>query len=86
MPKTHHPHLRLLEAFDELYDALVDPAEAYFDSDGDRWLPLAGGSEERGGAHAPFTTERELREIRAQCRALAVTNEFAINAQENRLT
>ncbi len=34
----------------------------------------------------PFSNDTELAEIRNQCRALAVTNEFAINGHENRIS
>ena len=34
---------RLLEAFDELWDSFVDPAEAVYDADGTRWNRLGGG-------------------------------------------
>ena len=68
---------RLLEALHEL----VDPSDAYCDADGSRWLPLGmAGSE--GSLGLAFGTERQLAEIRAQCRALAVSNEFAINGHD----
>ena len=78
---------RLQEAFDELWNDFVDPAEPFYDSDGTRWAPLgsasAGGSTS-GQAGLPGS-ERELDEIRDQCRALSVHNEFAINGHENRI-
>jgi hypothetical protein len=76
---------RLLETFDELWDDLVDPREAFLDSDGLRWLPLAGDWH-AGSCGAPFASEQEHRAIRDQCRALAVSNEFAINGHENRIS
>ena len=78
-------HRQLHEAFDELWHDVVDPREAFYDSDGTSWLPLAGSS---GGPSAgvPFSNEQELAAIRSQCRTLAVCNEFAINALENRVS
>jgi hypothetical protein len=47
--------------------------------------PAAGPA---GGAAAgmPFANEQELAQIRDQCRALAVGNEFAINGHKNRIS
>jgi capsid protein len=76
---------RLLEAFDGLWDDFVDPGDALVDDDGTRWSLLGGGLA-RGASAAAFTTEVQLGEIRNQCRALAVGNEFAINGHENRIS
>ena len=76
---------RLREAFDELWDSFVDPADALYDADGTRWTRLAGLGLP-GSAGAPFADERQLAEIRGECRALAVANEFAINGHENRVS
>lgn len=76
---------RLLEAFDDLWDDFVDPADALYDADGRRWSPV-GASAPLGAAGVAFTTEQQLHEIRMQCRALAVGNEFAINGHENRIS
>lgn len=75
---------RLQETFDDLWNDFVDPAEPYCDGDGGRWSPLGASA---GGNAARFVpgSERELAEIRDQCRALAVHNEFAINGHENRI-
>ncbi len=74
---------RLTEAWQGLWDAFVDPREAV-DDDGDRWVGLGGG--DAGGMFkAPFINEPQLRDIRDQCRALAMSNEFAINGHENRI-
>ena len=76
---------RLLEVFDALWDDLVDPREAYSDADGGWWLPVGAG-----GNASPrpdcAVNEQSLRELRAQCRGLAATNEFAINGHENRIS
>ncbi len=91
-PRVDHLERRLLEAFDELWNGFVDPAEAIYDADGLRWNLLAVGgqafSPSRGGRAplAPFAGEEQLAEIRMQCRALAVENEFAINGHENRIS
>ena len=87
----HDPHVarlerRLLEALDDLWDNVVDPAEALYDVDGSRWLPVASELASNGTAGAAFTNERQLAEIRAQGRALALSNEFAINGHENRVS
>lgn len=75
----------LQESFDSLWDNFVDPRESLLDLDGSLWLPLGGGESE-GALGVAFATEQQLAEIRAQCRALAVSNEFAINGHENRIS
>jgi capsid protein len=76
---------QLLEVFQDVWDNFVDPAEALYDVDGTRWATLGSGL--NGGASGvPFTTEQQLAEIRDQCRALAASNEFAINGHENRIS
>ena len=77
---------RLLEAFDDLWDHFVDPADALFDDDGSRWAELGGGLGGGPPGAAAFASEQQLREIRGQCRALAVSNEFALNGHENRIS
>lgn len=71
----------LWEAFVDADDRYVDPMEPFLDADGG-WLLLERGQREAG---LPGFNEHFLAEIRAYCRALAATNEFAINAQENRI-
>ncbi|MCR4415910.1 MAG: phage portal protein, partial [Thermoguttaceae bacterium] len=81
------PDLRaLLEAFDDLYGRLVDPADALADIDDARWTPLGGLGRAAATPAVPYATEAQLREIRDQCRALAAANEFAINGHENRIS
>lgn len=76
---------RLLEAFDALWNDLVDPRDAYADVDGSFWQPVGVASGcSPGGACA--LTEQTLAELRGQCRRLAATNEFAINGHENRIS
>lgn len=76
---------RLAEAFDALWDGFVDPDEPLYDVDGTRWSRLGGGEPSGGAALAP-RDEHHLAAIRAQCRELAVSNEFAINGHENRVS
>src|SRR5690606_33174048 len=73
---------RLLEAFDALWDDLVDPREAYADADG-WWQPVGSTP---GGATRTAFDEPMLAELRRQSRQLAATNEFAINGLENRIS
>jgi len=83
---TSNLESHLLEAFDALWDDFVDPREAYADSIDGWWLPVgstSGGS--AGNGDGPFS-EQMLGELRAQCRRLAATNEFAINGLENRIS
>jgi len=84
-PRINHLERRLLEAFDELWNSFVDPAEASYDADGQRWKSLSV-AEASSLSRAPFASEEELAEIRGQCRALAAENEFAINGHENRIS
>jgi capsid protein len=85
-PRSISEHLdrRLSEAWQSLWDTFVDPRESFCD-DGADWLALGGLA---GGplTKVPFVNELQLREIRDQCRALAVGNEFAINGHENRIS
>ena len=83
MPSTP-PLRRLLETFDDLFSNCVDPDEPYYDADGTRWNALAGAG--TSAAAVPFRNEQQLADIRNECRALAVVNEFAINGHENRIS
>src|SRR5262249_51715864 len=77
---------RLQEAYEQFCSTIVDPLDAIFDGDGVPWLPLGGGLDGVAvGGWGP-TTEMQLREIRNQCRLLVLTNEFAINGHENRIS
>ena len=82
-PRFDYLHRRLTEAFDELWDNFVDPADAMYDLDGTRWTRLGGDGSTAGAA---FSSESQLAEIRDACRRLAVGNEFAINGPENRIS
>ena len=76
-----HP---FLEAFDELWNDFVDPTEPYYDTDGTRWNSV--GEAATSQKAVPFRNEQQLTDIRGQCRSLAVSNEFAINGHENRIS
>lgn len=72
---------RLSEAFDGMWDGYVDPRDAYSGDAGDWWAPVGGGL---GGAAS--LSLPQLSELRNDCRRLAMTNEFAINGHENRIS
>ena len=81
--RLSHLERRLTEAFDELWNDFVDPAEAVGDVDGVPWNRLGGGLLSGGqAAGIPFSDEQQLAQIRDQCRALAFSNEFAINGHD----
>jgi len=73
----------LAESFFDGNDRFVDPWEAYTDSLDGFWRPIHDTS---GGGHSTADfDEAALTAIRNQSRNLAATNEFAINAIENRI-
>lgn len=76
---------RLAEAWQGLWDSFVDPREALWDAGGD-WTSVGAAVGGAHGSRVPVFNEAQLREIREQCRALAVGNEFAINGHENRIS
>ncbi len=76
---------RLQEACYDLWDSFVDPREAFWDTDGG-WLPLGTSGTSGPYARPAIVNEQQLRELRAECRLLAATNEFAINGHENRIS
>jgi capsid protein len=85
----------ITEACDSLWDALVDPREAYVDDDGLWWRSLATNATATSHAAAcrdqawsrlALLDEHELAAARLECRRLAATNEFAINGHENRIS
>jgi hypothetical protein len=89
MTSTHQPagnprfanlERRLTEAFDSMWQSFVDPTDALYDGDGSRWQCLTAG-----GNTAPCFDPCQLADIRSQCRALAVENEFAINGHDYHL-
>ena len=48
-PRIKYLERRLTEAFDQLWDDFVDPAEAVYDVDGTRWNRLGGAGRRRAG-------------------------------------
>src|SRR6516225_1945523 len=76
---------RLLEMFDALWDDFVDPREPYADVDGQWWPAMGALHGSTSGPACSTMNEQQLRELRDECRRLAVTNEFAINGHENRI-
>jgi hypothetical protein len=85
MTNTANLESRLIEAFDALWDDFVDPREAYADSLDGWWLPVGLTTGSAASLGAAGFNEQTLNELRAQCRQLAATNEFAINGHENRI-
>ena len=77
---------RLSEAFDALWDDFVDPREAFTDMDGQWWSAVGSVNGTAPGIGTHAITEQQLRELRNQCRGLAMANEFAINGHENRIS
>ncbi|HYO24881.1 MAG TPA: hypothetical protein VEQ85_08020, partial [Lacipirellulaceae bacterium] len=77
---------QISEACDSLWNAVVDPREAYWDDEGQWWDALTSVAGRPDGAPSPCLDERQLVEARLQCRRLALTNEFAINGHENRVS
>jgi hypothetical protein len=83
MPATTLQQLE--ESYHELWDRFVDPREM-LDDDGESWVSLGADSRGDRVAVAGVRSEQELADVRAQCRRLAVSNEFAINGHENRVS
>jgi capsid protein len=80
---------RITEACDALWDALVDPREAHLDDDGLWWnsvANLSAASSDRPWSGLALLNEQQLHAVRLECRGLAMTNEFAINGHENRIS
>lgn len=75
---------RLAEAFDSLWNDFVDPREAYAGDGDEVWLPLDGVRSSNGSIRTPSLPQ--LDDLREACRNLALTNEFAINGHENRIS
>ncbi len=70
------------EVLEEFFQNLLSPSDFYDDVAGWRSC-LVGGL--RDGC-MPWQTESELDEVRLSCRELSLTNEFAINGHENRIS
>jgi capsid protein len=73
----------LLESIHALDDGYVDPLEPFTDCGSIPWRLVS--TESSGGAQFSGLSEQTLGAIRDSSRLLALTNEFAINAFENRV-
>ena len=73
----------LMESFLNWDDSTIDPMEPYRDANGEYWRPIAANS--WSGKHDAIFDETHLTSLREQSRNLVLTNEFAINAIENRI-
>src|SRR5438876_323752 len=84
--RTLRAENRVLRETLEIFDNYVDPLDAYRE-EGELW-DAAGGVVGRSGtpSYGGFRSEAELAAARNACRALAMTNEFAINGHENRVS
>jgi hypothetical protein len=80
-----NPVDRILEAFFDLDDRYVDPLDAIFDGDDGPWQMIGTASSSESPMRAHGWNEATLEQIRIHCRKIATTNEFAINAIENRI-
>ncbi|MGL4512310.1 MAG: phage portal protein [Lacipirellulaceae bacterium] len=78
---TNSIEQRLAEAFDALWDRFVDPRDAYAGDGDEPWAPVGHESGSGGGLTLPL-----LERLRDESRRLALTNEFAINGLENRVS
>ncbi|MEM8864185.1 MAG: phage portal protein [Planctomycetota bacterium] len=86
-PSVSSLEAKLTEACDALWDNFVDPREPYAGEEGGWWAPVGGLRTSGAQATAPGPmSETQLAELRAECRQLAITNEFAINGHENRIS
>ena len=74
---------KLLESFFDADDPCVDPREPFYDDGLAPWYALGGAH--GNDAQSAYFNEQVLAEIREQSRTLVRTNEFAINAVENRI-
>ncbi|HEX3725844.1 MAG TPA: phage portal protein [Pirellulales bacterium] len=82
---TEQLESRLSEAWQSLWDNVVDSREPFYD-DGTDWIAMGALPGSSPLAKSPYFNEAQLRDIRDQCRVLAVANEFAINGHENRIS
>lgn len=62
-------------------EGLIDPQEPLHEQ-GELWDPVSGGESGSGDTFTPA----QLTQARQECRLLALTNEFAINGHENRIS
>ena len=81
--RVEHLQNRLTEAFDSLWDDYVDPREAFFGDSQELWAPVSSGGV---NGRSQGVSALDLNDLRESCRRLALTNEFAINGHENRIS
>jgi len=77
---------RFLESQLDLWDRLVDFDDELLDNGQRVWNKIHLGTLDPGAAALAYRSEVELNELRNQSRYLCLTNEFAINAVENRIS
>lgn len=86
--RNGHP-ARVVEAALDYLDNYTDPLDALWDDDtGELWSLIGPGGSAWQVANQQKTTfgnETVLRDARAECRTLAIANEFCINGHENRI-
>ena len=56
-PRMARLERHVLEAFDELWDHFVDPADALYDAEGTRWAEVGGALAPGTSGAAAFTNE-----------------------------
>jgi hypothetical protein len=84
--KRMRAETELLEARTALSASFVDPRDAFVDPEtGEVWRALGGGFADWLLPDV-LATEEDLARARKQCRYAAMTNEFAINGHENRVS
>ena len=77
---------KLLNESLDLMDNYVDPREAYLGPDGEMWNQVGSFGPGRSNLCAGFVNEQKLAEARDLSRWLCESNEYAINAIENRIS
>jgi len=75
---------KLRESLD-LWDKYVDPTDAFRGPRGELWSRI-GSDMSYEDEESRFLTIEDLKKARMVCRALAFSNEFAINGHENRIS
>lgn len=75
---------RLLEATTSYTSDYVDPEDALRGDNGQLWIRIGGAADSK--ISSVIETESKLEQVRNDCRALAVINEYAINGHENRIS
>lgn len=77
--------VKLRESMLNYIDNYIDPLDALRDDDtGELWQKV--GASDPKSANVLIETPEQLKQIRDECRMLAIRNEFAINGHENRIS